>query len=555
MKQIKNSVITDRGRRDSIIVAALRLGYLIAFGVVLVWLGIQIGNYATGGRTASLLMPIIACLFVATFAGVEIVYGGKVARAEEKRIRHDLLMRVFSSTSEEASDQAHVVQLATDNTERVTEFRQVYLGSTIATIVAPFLTLGFVAVAFDWVLGLGIMVLCPLIPLLLGGFQKLFRKRSSDSRKQRGQLAGRYLDAIRNLITIRLFGAGPRIEEDLRVQGEKNRSAIMKLLAGNQIVIIVLDGLFSLILICATAALTIARFNAGAIDLGQAIATMLLTVLLVEPLVQVAGFFYIGMGGIASQKAIGRYKATHDRASHALSHASIANDGSISVDGVSYDYGRGEVLHEVSLKVPAGHRVAIIGRSGGGKTTLLRLLRGDLRPQSGSVAVSGNSLASLSIDQAHALSASVAQSTWLFTGSIADNLRLARSNASEEEMWQALKQAQVADEIERMPEGLHTQIGEQGGLISGGQAQRISIARALLSGRTILLLDEPTSQVDIESEKKIIRAISELGREWTIVLVTHRKALLALADLVYEMHQGELHRVNANEQTIGQEVL
>ena len=555
MKQIKNSVITDRGRRDSIIVAALRLGYLIAFGVVLVWLGIQIGNYATGGRTISLLIPIIACLFVATFAGVEIAYGGKAARGEEKRIRRDLLMRVFSSTSEEASDQAHVVQMATDNTERVTEFRQVYLGPTIATIVAPFLTLGFVAVAFDWVLGLGIMVLCPLIPLLLGGFQKLFRKRSSDSRKQRGQLAGRYLDAIRNLITIRLFGAGPRIEEDLRVQGEKNRSAIMKLLAGNQIVIIVLDGLFSLILICATAALTIARFNAGAVDLGQAIATMLLTALLVEPLVQVAGFFYIGMGGIASQKAIGRYKATHDRASHALSHASIANNGSISVDGVSYDYGRGEVLHEVTLKVPAGHRVAIIGRSGEGKTTLLRLLRGDVRPQSGSVAVSGNSLTSLSINQAHALSASVAQSTWLFTGSIADNLRLARSDASEEEMWQALKQAQVADEIERMPEGLHTQIGEQGGLISGGQAQRISIARALLSGRTILLLDEPTSQVDIESEKKIIRAISELGREWTIVLVTHRKALLALADLVYEMHQGELHRVNANEQTIGQGVL
>lgn len=555
MKQIKNSVITDRGRRDSIIVAALRLGYLIAFGVVLVWLGIQIGNYATGGRTISLLIPIIACLFVATFAGVEIAYGGKAARGEEKRIRRDLLMRVFSSTSEEASDQAHVVQLATDNTERVTEFRQVYLGPTIATIVAPFLTLGFVAVAFDWVLGLGIMVLCPLIPLLLGGFQKLFRKRSSDSRKQRGQLAGRYLDAIRNLITIRLFGAGPRIEEDLRVQGEKNRSAIMKLLAGNQIVIIVLDGLFSLILICATAALTIARFNAGAVDLGQAIATMLLTALLVEPLVQVAGFFYIGMGGIASQKAIGRYTAIHDRASHALSHASIANDGSISVDGVSYDYGRGEVLHEVTLKVPAGHRVAIIGRSGEGKTTLLRLLRGDVRPQSGSVAVSGNSLTSLSINQAHALSASVAQSTWLFTGSIADNLRLARSDASEEEMWQALKQAQVADEIERMPEGLHTQIGEQGGLISGGQAQRISIARALLSGRTILLLDEPTSQVDIESEKKIIRAISELGREWTIVLVTHRKALLALADLVYEMHQGELHRVNANEQTIGQGVL
>lgn len=569
----KTPVISPAGVRDSCVVAALRIASAAFTGAALVGVaGIADGRESFAGP--------LACACAAGLAAfAEILFGGHAARAEERRIRRSLLSRLFASRNQESSG-AHAVQLLTDNVERVTEYRQIYLGSTLAAFLIPFIALAYISVSFDPVLGLTIMALCPLIPVLLAVFMRFFRKTSAKSRKERAILAGKYLDAIRNLVTIRLLGAGPRIERQLKDQGERNRGAIMKLLAGNQLVIIVVDGLFSLILICATCTLAVVRFNAGAVTASQVFATVLLTVLLIEPLVQVAGFFYIGMGGIASQRAIRAYIDNHadpsaegaaakggaggdadaganvDAATQADAGASGdvgAEDGAsggpgaadrvgcpVVVRNVSFDYGRGEVLHGVDLAVASGSKIAVVGRSGGGKSTLMGLMGGALRPARGSVLIDGKNLAFASAEEAAALTARVAQTTWLFTGTIADNLRLAKEDATREEMWNALRGAQIADEIERMPKGLDTDVGEQGAFLSGGQAQRISIARALLSGRRILLLDEPTSQVDIESEARIVDALRSLGRDLTVVLVTHRSALLDVADKVYEMKDGML---------------
>lgn len=570
----KTPVISPAGVRDSCVVAALRIASAAFTGAALVGVaGIADGRESFAG-------PLVCACAAGLAAFAEVLFGGHSARAEERRIRRNLLSRLFSSRNQESSG-AHAVQLLTDNVERATEYRQIYLGSTLAAFLMPFIALAYISVSFDPVLGLTIMALCPLIPVLLAVFMRFFRKTSAKSRKERAILAGKYLDAIRNLVTIRLLGAGPRIERQLKDQGERNRGAIMKLLAGNQLVIIVVDGLFSLILICATCTLAVVRFNAGAVTASQVLATVLLTALLIEPLVQVAGFFYIGMGGIASQRAIRAYIDNHadpsaegaaakggaggdadaganvDAATQADAGASDvgAEDGagegggpgaadrvgcSVVVRNVSFDYGRGEVLHGVDLAVASGSKIAVVGRSGGGKSTLMGLMGGALRPARGSVLIDGKNLAFASAEEAAALTARVAQTTWLFTGTIADNLRLAKEHATREEMWNALRGAQIADEIERMPKGLDTDVGEQGAFLSGGQAQRISIARALLSGRRILLLDEPTSQVDIESEARIVDALRSLGRDLTVVFVTHRSALLDVADKVYEMKDGML---------------
>lgn len=569
----KTPVISPAGVRASRIVAVLRMASAVFAGAALVGVaGIADGRESFAGP--------LACACAAGLAAfAEILFGGHAARAEERRIRRSLLSRLFASRSREDSG-AHAVQLLTDNVERVTEYRQIYLGSTLAALLIPFVVLAYIAVSFDPVLGLTVMALCPLIPVLLAVFMRFFRKTSAKSRKERAVLAGKYLDAIRNLVTIRLLGAGPRIERQLKDQGERNRGAIMKLLAGNQLVIIVVDGLFSLILICATYTLAVVRFNAGAVTASQVLATVLLTALLIEPLAQVAGFFYIGMGGIASQRAIRAYIDNHSdpSAEGAAAKSGAAGDAGANVDAatqaeagasgnlgaegdadegggpgavggvgcpvvvrnVSFDYGRGEVLHGVDLAVASGSKIAVVGRSGGGKSTLMGLMGGMLRPARGSVLIDGKNLAFASAQEAAALTARVAQTTWLFTGTIADNLRLAKEDATPEEMWNALRGAQIADEIERMPEGIDTDVGEQGAFLSGGQAQRISIARALLSGRRILLLDEPTSQVDIESEARIVDALRSLGRDLTVVLVTHRSALLDVADKVYEMKDGML---------------
>ena len=569
----KTPVISPAGVRASRIVAVLRMASAVFAGAALVGVaGIADGRESFAGP--------LACACAAGLAAfAEILFGGHAARAEERRIRRSLLSRLFASRSREDSG-AHAVQLLTDNVERATEYRQIYLGSTLAALLIPFVVLAYISVSFDPVLGLTVMALCPLIPVLLAVFMRFFRKTSAKSRKERAVLAGKYLDAIRNLVTIRLLGAGPRIERQLKDQGERNRGAIMKLLAGNQLVIIVVDGLFSLILICATCTLAVVRFNAGAVTASQVLATVLLTALLIEPLAQVAGFFYIGMGGIASQRAIRAYIDNHSdpSAEGAAAKNGAAGDAGANVDAatqaearasgdlgaegdadesggpsavggvgcpvvvrnVSFDYGRGEVLHGVDLAVPLGSKIAVVGRSGGGKSTLMGLMGGMLRPARGSVLIDGKNLAFASAQEAAALTARVAQTTWLFTGTIADNLRLAKEDATPEEMWNALRGAQIADEIERMPEGIDTDVGEQGAFLSGGQAQRISIARALLSGRRILLLDEPTSQVDIESEARIVDALRSLGRDLTVVLVTHRSALLDVADKVYEMKDGML---------------
>ena len=569
----KTPVISPAGVRASRIVAVLRMASAVFAGAALVGVaGIADGRESFAGP--------LACACAAGLAAfAEILFGGHAARAEERRIRRSLLSRLFASRSREDSG-AHAVQLLTDNVERATEYRQIYLGSTLAALLIPFVVLAYISVSFDPVLGLTVMALCPLIPVLLAVFMRFFRKTSAKSRKERAVLAGKYLDAIRNLVTIRLLGAGARIERQLKDRGERNRGAIMKLLAGNQLVIIVVDGLFSLILICATCTLAVVRFNAGAVTASQVLATVLLTALLIEPLAQVAGFFYIGMGGIASQRAIRAYIDNHSDPSaegaaakngaagdaganvDAATQAEAGASGDLGAEGdadesggpgavggvgcpvvvrnVSFDYGRGEVLHGVDLAVPLGSKIAVVGRSGGGKSTLMGLMGGMLRPARGSVLIDGKNLAFASAQEAAALTARVAQTTWLFTGTIADNLRLAKEDATPEEMWNALRGAQIADEIERMPEGIDTDVGEQGAFLSGGQAQRISIARALLSGRRILLLDEPTSQVDIESEARIVDALRSLGRDLTVVLVTHRSALLDVADKVYEMKDGML---------------
>ncbi len=573
-------VISAQGRAASMRSALIRLGQAVAMLAMIVSVGIILGCYYQGEA-----IPVAAwisaggCAIVASaLALTDVTYSGVAARREEARIRLRLVERIFSSANlpkhaDSQFNSAKLLGLMTDNAEQAAEFRPGFFGTMIAALVIPLMTLLYLLIGVDWVIGVVLVVAFPLIPVLIFGFMKFFRSTSAKSRRERAKLSAQYLDAIRNLIAIRLCGAGKRIQSQLEAQGERNRWAIMKLLAGNQVVIILVDGLFSLLLITAAALVAVIRFQAGAIDFTDAITAVLLSVLLTEPLAMAAGFFYVGMGGRASITAIGDYlqscaeaerphtdpalpslTATTHSTKVAETPESLPVDdveppleaalGSVQLREVSYDYGRGRVLRDINLSIAPGERVAIVGKSGSGKSTLASLIRGSLPVQAGTVMVNGYDVSKLSAKQRRVQTASVSQSTWLLTGTIADNLRLARPEASDDDLWRALEEAFIADDVRAMPEGLDSAAGESGMMISGGQAQRISLARAFLSRRRIVVLDEPTSQVDLESEEKIIEAIARIGADTTVIIITHRHSLLALANRVLVMDEGSLSEVD-----------
>lgn len=532
------------GTRSHIAASVFASAASVAQAGALIAVGRAAGDVvaAQAPNTSLLVATLCAVASALCHLASQVISRGS-ASTEESWLRRRVLSHLLALGPARSRDirTGETVSTLTDGAERVALYRQTFLPQAISSALAPALVLILLGVVVDpitaWVLGAAVV----LIPLLIGGFQRFFRRSSSHSRQQRADLARRYLDAIQGLTTLVLFRAGSRTEESLREAGETNRRAVMRLLAGNQVVILVADGLFSLLLITGAIVMALLRLHAGAIGVGDALAIVIVSYVLLEPLDQAGAFFYVGMGGLASQRAMRTIlerplpaqepnqlvesRRVFERAAISLHHADLAWDEE-------------PVLSGIDLSIRRGEHVAVVGPSGAGKSTMLAALAGDLLPARGSVVVDGVVLSAETRGEVRRSSAIVAQLTWLFTGTIADNLRIAAPEADESEMWQALEAAHLAEEVRLMPDGLDTQVGEQGLGLSGGQAQRVSLARAFLAGRPILLLDEPTSQVDLASESAIVDAIGTLSRGRTVVTVSHRAGALVAADRVVRVGDG-----------------
>ncbi|WP_323745197.1 ABC transporter ATP-binding protein [Actinomyces haliotis] len=525
------------------------------------------------------------------------------------------------------------VGLLTDGAERVARYRQTFLAPTAAAALAPLAVLVLTAVSVDWLSALVLTAAVVVVPWTVTQVHRRTRSSSGASRRRRAVLSARYLEVIQGLETLVLARAGGRAVAELEEAGEDNRRGLMRLLAGNQLVILLTDGLASLLLVVGAAALALVRVRSGAIGAGDGIALVLVSVVLLEPLDRVGSFFYVGMSGRANERLM---LGLHRRAGNgpvpgtgraARAEGVAGSDGgagttagprgaAVRLAGVTARWpappalvarhpgghpgghgaptapgrrgapaqapagqapaGEGhpgghapaahptehgapparrdrsarqgrpsapDVLTGVDLAVEPGERLAVVGPSGAGKSTLLALLDGDLLPLTGTVTVDGVTAThgdEAARDALRARSAVVAQTTWLFTGTIADNLRLADLDATDDELWAALAAAGLDAEVRTMPDGLATAVGERGTALSGGQAQRVALARAFLADRPLLLLDEPTSQVDLASEAVIVEALGRLGQGRTVVTVTHRRAAAEDADRVLTVEEGRL---------------
>lgn len=504
-------------------------------GVLIVLIGTVIDR-AVGGKplTWQLIAAIITCILVGAIAeGLHRQRQLEATSQDEAPLRMRLVSALLrrGPASIQRSRSGDYVSLATDGVERVARYTGGFTNDLVAAAANPVVLLAIIGIIID-----------PLAALLLAGgvllgmgiikwFSDTHRDVGAQSRRARGRVATAYLDAIQGLETLALLRATDRIGAQLAEMGERQRQATMRLLARNQQLLLVIDIVVSTVLTAGACALAAWGLSLGHMTLGQAGALIALTIIMIEPLEMVGSFFYIAMAG----RAIGR------RISGVIAHAghipmprtripdhlpTVAPR--VSAHDLHYTYpdAGSPSLQPFSLTVEAGEHVAIKGRSGTGKSTLLALIDGDLELQGGALEIGKHQFTSQHDDRMarRFTCAVVTQDSWLFTGTVRDNLRIGAPNASEDEMWAALEDAFVASEIRALPGGLDTQVGERGGMLSGGQIQRLALARAFLSGRKLLVLDEPTSQIDKNSEANIMRALERAGRDLTIIMATHRES-------------------------------
>lgn len=522
----------------------------LALAATYLLIGQGIDQLRTNAPVTIIPWAIATTVVAGVLAGTASFIGGRMMPQLEIEHRHAMLRKIFELGSPERTQEraGRIVNSSTDGVERVAQYRGIFVGPMLASLATPALVLIVVAATIDPLSAAILAISVPVVPLSIGAFRAAFKTVSKRYRASSRALAAQELDAIQGLSALVLMNAGKRMGVQLAQATENVRQKVMKYLAGNQIVLLVVDSVFSLGMITGAAVLALWRASAGAITPGQGLALVLLASIMLDPLDRIGQFFYIGMGGMAAAREIKRFTSQKPLVADEEGVAApteLPAPGALALENVDYSYEEGTpVLADTNLSLEAGERVALIGPSGSGKSTIAALIQGHRRPDAGRVLLDGIDTAKVPLAWTRSRLGVVEQTTYLFTGTLRDNLLIARPSASDEDLINALERAHLAGMLQRLPKGLDTRIGERGAALSGGEAQRVAIARAMLKDAPYLLLDEPTAHVDLESEREILAALREFGAHKTVLTISHRSATIedatrhvSMADLTPRAHE------------------
>lgn len=488
------------------------------------------------------LLPVLALLGLrfglATASGRAAL---AAAAAVKARIRSTLLSHLASlgpatSAGRSTGEAATVVLEGVDALDAYVSRFMAHLG---VLVVLPPLVL-VVVLPRDWISGLVLLVTAPVIPvfmILLGlGAEKLNRRQWLRLLR----LSGRLLDGLQRLTTLRLLNAGDREAERLAEAAEDYRRSTMAVLRVAFLSALALE-FFATVGIALVAVLIGFRLLDGTLGFEAGFFVLLLAPEFYAPLRQLGVDYHARMEALAAAERILDLRG--EPAMAAGRERPVLGSGiTIECEQVSFAWEpERPALHDFSLRLVPGEIVALVGPSGAGKSTLLSLLMGLLHPQSGRVLVNGHDLAT--IESAHWLGhvAVVPQRPHMFDGSVLDNIRLGEPDADLERVRAAARLAAADGFIADLPCGYDTPLGEHGETLSGGQVQRLAVARAFLKEKAgLLLLDEGTAGLDRGTEAQVIDAIRRLAAGRTTLIVTHRLATVGLADRVVFLEEGRI---------------
>ncbi|HEY6583005.1 MAG TPA: thiol reductant ABC exporter subunit CydD [Rubrobacter sp.] len=439
----------------------------------------------------------------------------------------------------------------TEGIEKLDAYVGRYLPQVFLSVLVPLMIAGYV-LPLDLSSAVLLLVTAPVIPVLMILVGSYAEEHTRRQWRALARMGASFLDAMQGLTTLKVFGRSAEEGERVAAASEEFRKRTMKVLRYAFLSGFVLEFMTAAAIGLIAVTLGV-RVISGNMPFEVAFLVLLLTPEFYKPLRELGAHHHAGMEGSAAADRIFEILSTPARVRQGSGTLNLTSDRiSIELSGVGYTYPGSEeaALRDISLVLPAGTRTALVGRSGSGKSTLVNLLMRFVDPETGTTRANGVEVTDLPARVWRENLALVPQRPYLFHGSVYDNIRLSRPGASQEEIERAAELAGAAGFIRQLPDGYATAIGERGARLSGGEAQRIAIARAFLKDAPVLLMDEPTSGLDPESERLIRAALERLAAGRTVLVVAHRLNTVYGADRIAVLDRGRLAETGTHRELI-----
>lgn len=433
-----------------------------------------------------------------------------------------------------------IVQMTVEGVEALEIYFGRYLPQFFYSMLAP-ITL-FVFISFISIKSAVVFIVCvPLIPLSIIAIMKIAKKILKEYWNSYANLGDTFLENLQGLTTLKVFDIDEERHRKMNEEAEGFRKITMKVLSMQLNSINIMD----LIAFGGAALGTIValiEFKNGNLSVGNLFVIILLSSEFFIPLRLLGSYFHIAMNGMAAcDKIFYLLDAEEKEKDICDDSASKLNNISVSLENVKFSYdGQRTVVDNVNMDIPNKGLVAIVGESGSGKSTIASLIMNTNSVNDGAIKLNGINVEKISLDDIYNKISLVSTNSYIFNGSIMDNLLMGKYDATKSEINDALKKARLHDFVQSLRDGLNTNVGEGGSSLSGGQKQRLALARAILGNREMIIFDEATSNIDIESEEAIWESIYELSKDKTILVISHRLANVVDADNIYVMKDGKI---------------
>ncbi len=503
-------------------------------------------------QTLPQVMALLIVLLLVIIGRAVLVWCGEATtNFAACHVKSDLRQRLFAQLLKlgplyvKGERSGEIVNTVTEGVEALDAYFSLFFPQLCATILIPVIIL-VVVFSIDPLSGIILLVTLPILPffmVLIGKYaDAMTRKRWN----QLGQMSAHFLDVLQGLTTLKLFGRTQAQQATIRQVSERFGAMTLKVLSIAFLSSLVMEmgATISTALIAVEIGL---RLLYGTMPFEQAFFILLLTPEFYQPLRSLGTQFHASMNSSAGAERIFAILETpvslQQTATPRETEAKVQHE--LRVNAVHYSYSVPDsanrpALQDVSFSMQMGQKIALVGPVGAGKSTLAHLLLRFIEPEQGEITADGVPITAFSAQDWRKLVAWQPQRPYLFDATVAENIRLGCSTATLEEVMQAAQQANIHEFIQSLPEGYDTQIGERGTRLSGGQAQRLSLARAFLKRAPLLILDEATSTLDPESEAQVLKAIDNVMKDRIVLVIAHRLNTISAADKVVVMQAGHV---------------